>query len=278
MAALLSFSSWAKAGKTQIIKEDFKVPEAVCYSAEGKAIFVSNINGGPGEKDNNGFISRLNKRGKVLDLHFIEGGRNGVTLNAPKGMVVSGGKLIVTDIDHVRGFDVKTGAPLFSHPIEGAGFLNDICLGPEGEAYITDTGTGKIHKLSPDQSAITLFADSESAGISSPNGIIYDELSGKLLLVGWGQNTLWYLNLQGEQVGSIDLGAKNLDGIVGDGKGSFYISSWESNSVHKVDSEGNVTILKDSLPAPADISIDRQGKRIFVPLFKDNKIVIFKLK
>lgn len=275
-AALIALTGWA--GSIKEINEDFKVPEAVCFDESDKTIFVSNINGGPGEKDNNGFISKLNTKGKVIDLHFIEGGQNGVTLNAPKGMILTEGKLIVTDIDHVRGFEAKTGAPLFSYAIEGAAFLNDICLGPEGEAYITDTGTGKIHKLDSKQETVTLFADGAVAGFSSPNGILYYEKSKNLVLVGWGQNTLWQITLEGEVANSIDLGAKNLDGIVADNKGNLYVSSWESKAVHKVDAEGNVAILKDELPAPADIAIDSKGKTVIVPLFQDNKLVILRVK
>lgn len=276
LATLVASAGWASGIK--VISEDFKVPEAVCFDESGKTIFVSNINGGPGEQDNNGFISKLNKKGNVIDLHFIEGGQNGITLNAPKGMIVTGDKLIVTDIDHVRGFDAKTGAPLFSYAIEGAGFLNDICLGPDGEAYITDTGTGKIHKLDSKQESVTLFADGATTGFSSPNGILYDKESKNLLLVGWGQNSLWSITMTGEIVNTIDLGAKNLDGIVADKKGNFYISSWESKTVYKVDSEGNVSTLQDELQAPADIAIDPKGKIVIVPLFQDNKLVILKIK
>lgn len=275
LATLVALTAWANG--TKEIKDKFKVPEAVCFDESGRTMFVSNINGGPGAQDNNGFISKLNRRGRVIDLHFIEGGVDGVTLNAPKGMIVTEGKLIVTDIDHVRGFDAETGEHLFSHAIEGAGFLNDICLGPEGEAYITDTGTGKIHKLDSDQENVTLFTDSEKAGISSPNGIIYDEESENLLLVGWGQSSLWYLNLEGEQVGTVDLGTKNLDGIVADDKGNFYISSWQSKAIHKLDSEGNVSLFKDSLPAPADIAISTKDRIIIVPLFNKNKLVVLKV-
>ncbi|MGH7718701.1 MAG: hypothetical protein ACREON_07655, partial [Gemmatimonadaceae bacterium] len=84
--------------------EGFSTPESVLYDAEADAYFVSNINGSPGERDNNGFISRVRADGTVDSMRFIAGGRGGVTLNAPKGMALVGDTLWVTDIDAVRAF------------------------------------------------------------------------------------------------------------------------------------------------------------------------------
>ncbi|PYP81996.1 MAG: hypothetical protein DMD25_00425, partial [Gemmatimonadetes bacterium] len=104
--------------------------------------FVSNINGSPTAKDNNGFISRVRPDGAVENLKFIEGGHGGVTLNAPKGLAIRGDTLWVADIDVVRAFDAKTGAPRDSVSMAslGAVFLNDIAIAQTGALYITDTG------------------------------------------------------------------------------------------------------------------------------------------
>ena len=64
--------------------EGFLTPESVFHDSAQDIYFVSNINGSPTAKDNNGFISRLRPDGAVENLKFIEGGKNGVTLNAPK--------------------------------------------------------------------------------------------------------------------------------------------------------------------------------------------------
>src|SRR5207245_11640077 len=103
---------------------------------------VSNINGSPTAKDNNGFISRVRPDGAVENLKFIEGGHNGVTLNAPKGMALRGDTLWLADIDAVRAFNAKTGAPVALADLSGLGavFLNDIAVAQNGALYITDTG------------------------------------------------------------------------------------------------------------------------------------------
>ena len=103
----------------------FQTPESVKYDSALDVYFVSNINGNPSVKDGNGFISRVKPDGSVETLKFIEGGRNGVTLNAPKGLALIGDTLWVTDIDAVRAFNAKTGKPVASVDVPGAVFLND---------------------------------------------------------------------------------------------------------------------------------------------------------
>src|SRR5438034_189033 len=74
--------------------------------------FISNENGQPTERDNNGFITKLDPDGKISKLKFIEGGANGVTLHAPKSLAIIGRTLYVSDIDQVRRFDTDTGRAL----------------------------------------------------------------------------------------------------------------------------------------------------------------------
>src|SRR5467141_412395 len=88
----------------------FSTPESVLHDSTQDIYFVSNINGSPTAKDNNGFISRVRPDGAIENLKFIEGGRAGVTLNAPKGMALRGDTLWLADIDAVRAFNAKTGA------------------------------------------------------------------------------------------------------------------------------------------------------------------------
>jgi len=73
----------------------FSTPESVLHDSTQDIYFVSNINGSPTAKDNNGFISRVRPDGAIENLKFIEGGRAGVTLNAPKGLGVLGDTLWV---------------------------------------------------------------------------------------------------------------------------------------------------------------------------------------
>src|SRR5467141_5238421 len=101
----------AAPGATRVLTvAGFSTPESVLHDSTQDIYFVSNINGSPTAKDNNGFISRVRPDGAVENLKFIEGGHNGVTLHAPKGMALRGDTLWLADIDAVRAFNAKTGA------------------------------------------------------------------------------------------------------------------------------------------------------------------------
>src|SRR2546430_5291507 len=54
-----------------IVVEGFLTPESVLHDPAQDIYFVSNINGGPTTKDNNGFISRVRPDGAVENLKFI---------------------------------------------------------------------------------------------------------------------------------------------------------------------------------------------------------------
>src|SRR5216110_2874041 len=116
----------------------FSTPESVLHDSTQDIYFVSNVNGSPTAKDNNGFISRVRPDGAIENLKFIEGGKNGVTLHGPKGLAVAGDTLWVADIDAVRAFNARTGAPLDSVKLDSAGavFLNDLTIA-SGAIYIT---------------------------------------------------------------------------------------------------------------------------------------------
>ena len=120
--------------------EGFQTPESVAYDDANDRYLVSNINGKPGEADNNGYISLVSPDGKIILEKFIAGGVNKVTLHAPKGTAIANGMLYVADIDTVRKFDLKTGAPKGEIKIPGATFLNDVDADADGNVYVSDTG------------------------------------------------------------------------------------------------------------------------------------------
>ena len=63
---------------------NLKNPESVAYESKQHVLFVSNINGEPDQKDQNGFISRVSpSNGSIIELNWI------TALNAPKGIAIS---------------------------------------------------------------------------------------------------------------------------------------------------------------------------------------------
>lgn len=105
-------ASATPSGSITVAEVGFATPESVLHDAIADVYLVSNINGHPLQPDGNGFISRLSPSGEVVDLKWIDGEAEGVTLNAPKGMAIVGEVFYVADIDVVRMFDRTTGSPL----------------------------------------------------------------------------------------------------------------------------------------------------------------------
>ncbi len=176
----------------------FLTPESVLSDSAQDIYLVSNINGGPLTKDNNGFISRVRPDGAIEVLKFIEGGRGGVTLNAPKGLAELGDTLWVADIDVVRAFNARTGVPLDSVKLDslGAVFLNDLAIAPNGAIYVTDTGIrfddvgnilhpgpDRVFRIGPDRK-VTVAVRGDTLG--RPNGITLDAAGRRFIIVQYG--------------------------------------------------------------------------------------------
>src|SRR5216684_1248295 len=76
--------------KADQITQDLQTPESVLYDADQDVYFISNINGNPTAVDDNGYISRVNAETLQGDMKWIDGTKQDVTLNAPKGMAIIG--------------------------------------------------------------------------------------------------------------------------------------------------------------------------------------------
>src|SRR2546430_10823481 len=110
--------------------------------------FISNENGQPTERDNNGFITKLDPDGKISKLKFIEGGADGVTLHAPRGLAIIGRTLYVSDIDQVRRFHADTGRALGELDLSSVkvDYLAGLAADGHSTLYIADAGADAILK------------------------------------------------------------------------------------------------------------------------------------
>ncbi|MCV3382743.1 ATP-binding protein [Campylobacter sp. IFREMER_LSEM_CL292] len=270
--ALFAFCS-ANALEVQEFK-GFSHPESVYV--DKNAVYVSNVGKEltPLNKDNDGFISKLDKDGKILELEFIKG------LNAPKGMSKIGDVLYVVDIDILYGFDIKNKKEIFKLPIENAVFLNDIAVLNNDTLLVSDTGTGYIHKvfLKDKKYENFIHLDSKYGG---PNGLLIDKNT--LFVAGYDPS-----DKAGGKIISIDLNSKKIqelskkieqfDGIVYDKNKNLLVSSWGKNL------QGYIYTLKDnkeikldlaSIKGPADMFFD--GEYLWVPKMAENALIKVKI-
>lgn len=275
------------AGPTRVTTTaGFSTPESVLWDAQQNVWFVSNINGNPSVKDGNGFISRLNANGSIDSLHFIDAGKNGAVLNAPKGLAIVGDTLWVADIDAARAFDRHTGKPYGSVEIgRQAHFLNDAAAGPDGTLYITDTGVefdakGQASHPGPDQ----IFAIKgrkatvavKGPFLEGPNGITWDAANNRFIVVAFlGQHILGWAP-GSTRVDTLGTGPGQMDGVEL-WNGSTLVTSWTDSTVFML-KDGKTSKGVTGVPSPADIGLDPARGLLAVPIFTENRVEFWNLK
>ena len=254
-------------------------PESVRYDPEQDVYFISNMSGYGSVKDGDGYIVRVSAADVSHPSVFIRGGTAGVTLDAPKGMTISGDTLWVADIDKLRGFHRITGAPLATvdfAPV-GAVLLNDVAARPGAELRVTDTGIrmdeagnylvgpARIFAIGPG-AAIRTVTSGSSAG--QPNGITWDATRRRWVVVSfdrfhWDVTSLddadsVHTLLSRERQGQ-------LDGVEVLASGGILYSSWADSSLHVLE-EGRDRQVIRKVVAPADIGVDTRRHRVAIPL------------
>jgi sugar lactone lactonase YvrE len=260
---------------------NLEAPEAAKYDADQDIWFVANVNGPVVAKDNNGYISRLTPDGKMETQKFIAGGVKGVTLNAPKGMAITGDTLWVADFDVVRAFNRRTGAALTTVPVKGAKFLNDLTAGPDG-IYATDTGVlagekgfshpgpDRVYKISGGKASVAL----ESPKLSGPNGITWNR--DHFVIVPFMGTEIMSWKPGEKDVKVIATGPGQQDGVEVLSDGRLLTNSWTDSSLFVIDN-GKVTKVASGIPSPADHAYDGKSK-VLVPLLMENRVELWELR
>jgi glucose/arabinose dehydrogenase len=255
--------------------DGFSGPESVRYDPDQDVYFVGNFNGRGGDRDDNGFISRLSPDGTVENLRFIDGASEAVTLHAPRGMTIVGDTLWVCDVDAVRGFDRRTGEEVgaVDFSAEDVGFLNDIAADADGTLYVTDTGRNRIYRIADRTPELAL----EDDALGSPNGITYDDAAGRFIVVPYGGANQIFAWRPGndalETIGQSD-GAR-FDGVERS-DGRIIVASQADSALHLF-ADGAGRAIANTAGAPADIALDTRRRRVAVPFIALNQVEIWQL-
>jgi len=272
-----------------VVDAGLSTPESVLWDATRQVWYVSNINGNPPQKDDNGYILRLGPDGQKIDsLPFINGADADVTLHAPKGMALTGDTLWVADIDVLRGFNVTSGtevATIDLAPMQAL-FLNDVAAGSDGTIYITDTGIafGADGSVShPGKSRVFAVRGGKASEAvvlpkeSAVNGITWDAARNAWLLVGYNSPNLWSWAVGAKEATVIGTGPGGADGVVVLTDGRALYTSWADSSLTVFANDSSKTLRK-GLPAPADLGYDAARNLVAVPLFTANRVELWSVE
>lgn len=266
------------------VADSFATPEAVLYDSVMDVYVVSNINGNPTARDDNGFLSRVGPDGRVVELRWVDGASDSVMLHAPKGLGIRGDTLFVSDIDEVRMFDRTTGRQLGSVAIRGVSFLNDVEVGSDGTVYVTDSGLRPDFSPSGSDAIYRRGANGQftpmirNRNLGAPNGLASDGGTG-LYVVSFGSGEYYHVTASGERHPLAKPAKGQLDGLVALPGGRVIASSWADSSIIVLDSGATAwRTLIAGVPTPADIGYDSRRERVLIPVFQGNRLEIRKVR
>jgi sugar lactone lactonase YvrE len=194
--------------------------------------------------------------------------------NAPYGLELVGRTLYACSSARVIGYDVNTGNEVLNINTNGT-FLNGITADAAGDLYATDFSARKIFKFYPQRNTYTTFVAST---VNQPNGIVYDGTNNRLVFAGWGANALIKgVSLVDSTVTLLKTTTfSNIDGIVHDGNGKFFVASWSADAVHSFESNFTVgpTLVQGSILNPADIDYNENGDTLAVTSTTSNTLIL----
>jgi sugar lactone lactonase YvrE len=270
---------------------DLKNPESVAYASEQNVLFVSNVNGKPTQKDQNGFISKVSSsNGSIIELNWVTG------LNAPKGIAISNNKstLYVSDITDLVEINIDNGKIMKRFNAPGSAFLNDVVSDNQGNIYVSDTVTNTIYKLDTNtkdgNNTSSLQVWLQSPQLNGPNGLHVDNSKNRLIVASLGD-----MSKPGGGIEVIDLKNKTittlgkegttspfggLDGIESDTtEAHYYVTDNPAGKVYIVNADGTGyrTLIDLHTKGAADLGFIPSQSTIIIPLMQDNKLVAYKL-
>ena len=257
------------------VTEGLDSPESVYYDAPSGFLFSSQIGGDASARDGNGRIVKLGLDGKVVDANWAKG------LDAPKGMRAFRGTLYVADIDSVVGFDINTGRETARVKIADAKFLNDLCTGPDGAIYTTDSFANRVWVVR--NGVASLFSDAPQ--LLLPNGILVD---GNKVIVATDGNAGRGGGGTPGSLFAIDVATKAVtqmttqpigtpDGLESDGRGGYITSDVAGGRLFHISASGEVRQIRTLDRQPADIAYIAARKLLVVPHLGLNRVSAYDL-
>jgi len=243
-----------------------RTPESVLFNRDLKLLYVANVNQNPWEKDGNGFISKMDLEGNIIELKWIE------NLSGPKGMGIFENTLYIADVDELVIVNTETGEVTKRMPFEGEPNINDITVGDDGSVYISGSASNKIYKYAGGQMEEFFEGTDERF-----NGLYWEKE--RMLLITSGSSQFIEIDWVTKEPSVISENMGHGDGIAPVGDGGYLTSSWKG-AVYYVSPDGAATKLLDTEAQninAADIDYSMKDNLLFVPTFFDNRVKAYRL-
>jgi len=276
LVAGFSFLTEAATAAEVWTAEGFKNPESVLYDEARQIFYVSNVNGAPTDKDGAGHISKLTADGSVQEAEWVTG------LDAPKGLVMRGDQLFVSDIDRLVAIDVNKGEIAGTWNAEGAKFLNDTAVDSDGRVYVSDMGDNAIYRL--ENGNFTLWLKDKA--LEFPNGLMVQ--GDRLVVASWGVMTKGFetkvpghlksVSITTKEVMSLGNGLSigNLDGLEADGP-AYLVTDWMAGSLLRIGASGRAKIVMYLKQGSADHEFIESKRQVIIPMMMDGKVTSYKI-
>jgi len=241
----------------------FHHPESAYF--DGEYIYVSNIGLSSSDRVKDGFITKLDKYGNILEYKFID------NLQSPKGIVLSNNKLYISDSNRIVIKNLESGKIKYIN-IKNSKFLNDITVF-RGNIYVTDTVLDTVFKVDKNANVSTFLYQK---GLS-PNGIIYSKSLKAFLVVSFNKPAINIVSKSGTIEKTLNI--KNQSGFDGISiyKNRIYLSDYRKGEILSLNLNlQDIKVVKECKTPIADIYVGRN--LILLPLLEKNQVIIGHIK
>ena len=165
----------------------------------------------------------------------------------------------------------------------------EACTPPQKGTYVTDSGirfdaNGTMSHPGPDRVfAVHARAPTvavEGTILSSPNGVTWDSAGARLLVAPFSGPTVleWTPDGRPPNPRRLAAGPGSFDGIELLADRRVLVTSWADSSVYAMAGDSTMTRLITGVEAPADLGVDAVRGRVLVPLFNQNRVVVYELR
>lgn len=262
---------------------NFSSPYGVAVDPTTNYIYVSNMNGDPNSRDNNGYISRLRGDGTIEQLRFVDGASKKIQLHSPKGMAIANSILYVADIDKIHAFDLASGNFLFdvnfgNLPVQH--FYDVKAVREDGNnpvLYVVDGPGNTIYRVDiPKKHEVTTLVSGESLG--QPHSLAWFTVRQSFAVAGWSSGQVTAFDRAGKRQPFAAIFLRTLEGLDADDTGNLYVASSALNAIYKIAPNFALSEFQLGLSGPAGIAFHKAGSQIIVALPESGTVQSIPLK